>query len=85
VKLGSCLGFNFCWNFRKAQSTPPLGHRDPFRRGVRAQRQGLRRPRQRATPVARLQSATSVGEREERVQEREEAREPDPWGSALAL
>jgi hypothetical protein len=32
VKLGSCLGFNFCWNCRKAQFThpPPLGHRDPF-------------------------------------------------------
>jgi hypothetical protein len=32
VKLGSFLGFNFCWNFRKAQFThpPPLGHRDPF-------------------------------------------------------
>jgi hypothetical protein len=25
VKLGSCLGFNFCWNFRKAQFTPLLG------------------------------------------------------------
>jgi hypothetical protein len=30
VKLGSCLGFNICWNFRKAQFTSPLGHRDPF-------------------------------------------------------
>jgi hypothetical protein len=24
VKLGSCLGFNFCWDFRKAQFNPPL-------------------------------------------------------------
>jgi hypothetical protein len=24
VKLGKCLGFNFCWNFRKAQFTLPL-------------------------------------------------------------
>jgi hypothetical protein len=25
VKLGSCLGFNFSWNFREAQLTPLLG------------------------------------------------------------
>jgi hypothetical protein len=31
VKLNPCLGFNFCWNFRKAQFTPPLGHCHPFR------------------------------------------------------
>jgi hypothetical protein len=35
--------------------------------------------------VARLRSAMSMGEREERVREREEARESDPWGSASAL
>jgi hypothetical protein len=32
VKLGSCLGFNYCWFLEKPNSPPPpLGHRDPFR------------------------------------------------------